>query len=231
MSVIAVAIPAREEVKTKFASDLVLAVCTHVMTQPEDVVIPLVSEGTILASQRTELVKEARKSGCTHLLFLDSDMRFPADVIARLMASMLTSGEFVVAANCARRKIPTGPTAGNVDGNLLKTPVFTTEDSTGLEKVDRVGTAVMLIDMKVFDLLPEPWFATPWVADKNCFMGEDVYLCHQLKRLNLPIIIDHDLSKEIKHIGSFEFSYEHVSVQCAMEIRKAAEDKPLVVLQ
>lgn len=230
MSVIAVGIPAREEVKTKFASDLVLAVCTHVMTHPDDIVIPLFSEGTILASQRTELVKEAIKSGCSHLLFLDSDMRFPGDLISQLMDSMKTSGEFVVAANCARRKIPTGPTAGNVDQNLHKTPVFTTEDSFGLEKVDRVGTAVMLLDMKIFDLLPEPWFATPWVADKSCFMGEDVYLCHMLKRLGVPIVINHDLSKQIKHIGSFEFSYEHVSVQCAMEISKA-EDKPLVRLQ
>lgn len=225
MNRIGIAIPAREDVKTKFASDLLVTTCTHLNAFPSDLVIPMFHEGTILVSQRTELVLEARRNDCTHILFLDSDMRFPPDIIAR----MLAAEELVVAANCARRRMPTGPTAANYADNLSKTPVYTFPESTGLEQVNSVGTAVMLIDMKVFDIVPVPWFATPWVVDQHGFMGEDVYFCLQLKKHGVPIMIDHDLSKLIKHIGAWEFSHDHVMAVRQLDSGKAAEEA-LVVL-
>ena len=204
MNKIAIGVPARDMVHTVFAFDLTNAVATHVATT-DDIVVPLVSTGTMLPSHRTELVVLARREGATHLLFIDSDMSFPKDVIARLLAA----GELVVAANCARRRMPTGPTAANYDEKGVKSNVYTMADSVGLEKVDAVGTGIMLVDMRVFDMAPAPWFACPWVIDQNGFMGEDIFFCRLLKKYDIPIHIDHDVSLEIGHVGTWEYKHSH----------------------
>jgi len=37
-----------------------------------------------------------------------------------------------------------------------------------------------------------------------------MYFCLKAKELEVPSFIDHDLSKEVRHIGSFEFRHEHI---------------------
>lgn len=217
MNRVVIAVPARDEVKTRFAFDLVKLVANHLNTG--DVVIPIQSIGTLVHSQRTALAQEAQKEAATHLLFLDSDMRFPEDTVARLLAH----DRPVVGANCAKRRMPTGPTAANYrkDG---KQAVYTLPESTGLERVDLVGTGVMLIQMSVFDQIPAPWFASPWVPSMNTFMGEDVYFCMSLQRNGIPVFIDHDLSQEIGHIGEFEFKHAHtLAIREQVEAQKQLE--------
>lgn len=216
MNTIAVCTPARDQVHTRFAFDLVTAICGHA-TKSQDTVIPLASEGTLIQSQRCELVKAALDANATHILFLDSDMRFPADIIGRMLAADAP----VVAANCAKRRIPTGPTAENHGEGR---EVYTMPDSTGIEKVDFVGGAVLMIRAEVFGQIPQPWFATPWVKQADTFMGEDRFFCRQLAQAGIPIVIDHDLSKEIGHIGLFEFRHEHTWVN-----REAANGAGIVL--
>jgi hypothetical protein len=214
---IVVAVPARDEVKTLFAFDLVNLVAQHIINTGH-VVIPMPSMGTMVHSQRTALVQEAQKERATHILFLDSDMRVPADTISRMLAHKLP----VVAANCARRRMPTGPTASNYTTNG-PVEVLTLPDSPKVEKVDAVGTGVMLIEMEVFDKLKAPWFASPWVPAQNNFMGEDVYFCMQLQRAGIPVHIDNELSLEVGHIGDFEFRHPHTWV-----IREQLEQQRLL---
>lgn len=203
MNRIVIAIPTRDECKARFAFDLVNLVAAQLQTG--DTVIPMPSMGTLLASQRTALVKEAKRENATHILFLDSDMRFPADTLKRLLAHDVQ----VVGANCAKRRMPTGPTAANYDHVAGKVPVYTEEDSTGLEQVDMLGTGVLLVRMDVFEQIPFPPFATPWVPDMQEFMGEDTYFCMLLKRNQIPVFVDHDVSLEIGHLGEFEFKHLH----------------------
>ena len=42
--------------------------------------------GSEIASQRQQLALEALKTDCTHILWLDSDMRFPADILNNLLS-------------------------------------------------------------------------------------------------------------------------------------------------
>ena len=203
MNRIVIGIPTRDECKARFAFDLVKLVAAHLQTG--DTVIPMPSMGTLLASQRTALVKEARRENATHILWLDSDMRFPADTLKRLLAHNVQ----VVGANCAKRRMPTGPTAANYDQVEGKVSVYTEEDSTGLEQVDMLGTGVLLVRMDVFDEIPFPPFATPWVPDMQEFMGEDTYFCMLLKRKGVPVYVDHNVSLEIGHLGEFEFKHLH----------------------
>ena len=155
---------------------------------------------SIIPDSRHRLVAMAYKWGATHALFIDSDMVFPFDTVQNL----LNHNQAVVAANCVRRRLPTYPTAFAKD----KRYVYSTPDKHGLEEVDQVGCAVMMLDMRVFGLpeLELPWFAFEPDPDKiPGVIGEDVFFCRKLKKLGVPIYIDHDLSRQVKHMGDMAY--------------------------
>jgi hypothetical protein len=153
------------------------------------------------------------REDCSHILFIDSDMRFPQDMIGRLLKHDLD----IVATNCARRRMPTGPTAQLYKENGERELVWTMPESTGLQEVGSVGMGVMLIKANVFKALAEPWFETPWRHDKRGYIGEDVYFCQKAAAAGFKIWIDHDVSKEIGHIGTFEFKHDHTWVMKEIE--------------
>lgn len=213
---IAVCTPARDMVHTMFTYDLVNMVCFHTLNT-NDAVALKISEGTLIANQRAELSLDAMREGCSHLLFVDSDMRFPQDMISRLLKHDLD----IVAANCARRRMPTGPTAQIYKDNGERELVWTMPESTGLQEVGSVGMGVMLIKAGVFKALSEPWYETPWRTDKRGYIGEDVFFCNKARSAGFKIWIDHDVSKEIGHVGTFEYKHDHTWVIKDLEKEKA----------
>jgi len=207
MNYIAVCTPARDMVHTMYSYDLVNMVAYHTINT-NDAVSLKISQGTLIANQRAELSLDAMAEGCTHILFIDSDMRFPQDMIERLLKHDLD----IVATNCARRRMPTGPTAQLYKENGERELVWTMPESTGLQEVGSVGMGVMMIKREVFEALAEPWFETPWRVDKRGYIGEDVFFCQKAAAAGFKIWIDHDVSKEIGHIGTFEFKHDHTWV-------------------
>jgi hypothetical protein len=207
MKYIAVCTPARDMVHTMFTYDLVNMVANHTLNT-NDAISLKISQGTLIANQRAELCLDAMREKCTHVLFIDSDMRFPHDMIERLLQHDLD----IVATNCARRRMPTGPTAQIYKENGERELVYTMPESTGLQEVGSVGMGVMLIKANVFAKLAEPWFETPWRHDKRGYIGEDVFFCKKARDAGFKIWIDHDVSKEIGHIGMFEFKHDHTWV-------------------
>jgi hypothetical protein len=212
MNYIAVCTPARDMVHTMYSYDLVNMVAYHTINT-NDAVSLKISQGTLIANQRAELSLDAMGEGCTHILFIDSDMRFPQDMIGRLVKHDLD----IVATNCARRRMPTGPTAQLYKENGERELVWTMPESTGLQEVGSVGMGVMLIKREVFEALAEPWFETPWRVDKRGYIGEDVFFCQKAAAAGFKIWIDHDVSKEIGHIGTFEFKHDHTWVMKEIE--------------
>jgi len=212
MNYIAVCTPARDMVHTMYSYDLVNMVAYHTLNT-NDAVSLKISQGTLIANQRAELSLDAMRESCTHILFIDSDMRFPQDMIGRLLKHDLD----IVATNCARRRMPTGPTAQLYKENGERELVWTMPESTGLQEVGSVGMGVMLIKANVFEALAEPWFETPWRVDKRGYIGEDVYFCQKAAAAGFKIWIDHDVSKEIGHIGTFEFKHDHTWVMKEIE--------------
>jgi hypothetical protein len=194
-------------VHTMFTYDLVNMVANHTLNT-NDAISLKISQGTLIANQRAELCLDAMREKCTHVLFIDSDMRFPHDMIERLLQHDLD----IVATNCARRRMPTGPTAQIYKENGERELVYTMPESTGLQEVGSVGMGVMLIKANVFAKLAEPWFETPWRHDKRGYIGEDVFFCKKARDAGFKIWIDHDVSKEIGHIGMFEFKHDHTWV-------------------
>lgn len=202
---IAVCLPCRDIVHTSFAYDLArLTAYIGATRVPQGAKLHLfTSQGTLIADQRQNLVKEALKVNADYVLFLDTDMRFPKDAFDRLVAH----GKPIVAANYSTRRLPPKPVA--FADEFCRTHVYTRETSTGLEKVYAVGMGCMLIDTKVFQAMPAPWFQIGYSAKQHDFFGEDIFFCHQAAKHGFDTLIDHDLSKDVRHIGNLEFSYHH----------------------
>ena len=152
--------------------------------------------GTGLVMNRINSVQKAIDKECDYILFIDDDMAIPMGTLIMLLAHQKP----VVAANCARKELPPRPTAKGFDDEL----VYTRETSKGLEQVKSVGTGIMLIHTGVFKEIHAPWFYENPIKR----IGEDVHFCNQCTEKGIPIYIDHDLSKEVGHIGDFNYNHK-----------------------
>lgn len=155
----------------------------------------VVSQGTLLANQRTQLVEKClEKPEISHILFIDSDMRFPEDTIFKLLSKQLP----IIGANCKQRGV--NKTTAQLNGKFVSS-----KGKTGIQEVDKLGFGVTLISRAVFLKIPKPWFATPF--DGKGFIGEDIFFCKKAREAGYTIYIDHDLSQEVSHVGTQEFGF------------------------
>jgi hypothetical protein len=200
---LAVCVPTRGQWEADFGQSLAMALVAFAAHPPEGVVLALKlfnHRGSLLPTQRTEMVREALAWGATHLLMLDDDMAFPMELVALLVRHNLP----VVAANCATKAIPPEPTARGLDG----CPCYTRKSSRGVERVSRVGTGIMMVKAEVFQQLAEPWFAIPWEEKTGGYVGEDVFFCRRLAEAGIGLFVDHDLSREVSHAGGFSYVHQ-----------------------
>lgn len=159
--------------------------------------------GSILPNLRWDAVKKAREVKADYLLFVDSDQKFPKTTLHQL----LSREKDCVAANIATKRIPAQPTARKASAKIEGEPVYTDPESTGLEKVWRIGCGVMLLSKKAFGQIDPSAFSMPYVSQFDKYQGEDWSLCSALEDLGIDIFIDHDLSKYIGHIGSYVYDH------------------------
>lgn len=158
----------------------------------------------MLVRNRHEIVLKALKYDCTHLLFLDCDMKFPEDLVERLWSH----DEDFVSANCTTRSFPTEPIAHGLDGERVSSL-----GKHGLEEVQHVGLAVSLIKTDVFKKMEPPLFQMEWIPDYMAYCGEDVYFCAKCNHAGVKVMIDHDVSQEIHHMGSYHYSYADIVME------------------
>lgn len=214
MTALAICLPCRDMVHTGFAYDLArLTAYWTARNVPQGGRLHLFTcAGTLIADQREKLVKEALKANVDWLLWIDSDMRFPKDGADRLMAH----GKPVVAANYATRRLP-------VETVAFKTPaadafVYTYPESTGLEKIHAVGMGFMLVKAEVYRKALRPWHDIHYIPANGDHSGEDMHFCAQARAAGFDILIDHDVSKEVQHIGQIEFTHDH-AVACIDDVQ------------
>lgn len=176
------------------------------LISPGDVwVEPCPIPATIIPEARQLIADIAlSEASCTHVLWIDSDMRFPCDTLLRL----LEHGVDIVGANCRRRGPPHDPSA-HKDGK----PV---QPGAGLERVDVVGFGIVLTSVKALrrtiEKQGDPLFLHEWVGRSNSgapiYRSEDHYFCDKARAAGYNIYIDHDLSRECRHITTRELTYE-----------------------
>jgi len=212
---IAVAMVSHESVPVTFAYDLasMYGYTAAMMDDNCELSIHLVS-GTYVHAARQQML-ENLKDDHTHILWLDTDMRFPSDALLQLLVRDVP----VVGINYAKREIPTDYVAIKriaKDENDRSVRLVTDDSKGGLEEVEAIGFGLTLMRTSSLVNLPSlderPWFWFEWLPGRRQ-MGEDVYFCKLLRELGERIFVDHDLSKECAHTGQFEYRLEHVQVQ------------------
>lgn len=215
-----IAVPSGDHVCTGFAHDLAQMVGQTVFNNPEIELRLVFNKGTLLQSQRTGLVYDALTNDCTHILWLDSDMRFPTHTIRDLIAW----GQPIVGCNYATRRFPIKPTA--MLDRETKLRLYTEPDSTGLVEVLGLGFGCVLMDLDVFRYVPQPWFNVEWHEDH--FKGEDLYFCDKVRNSGIPVLVDQGLSQHIRHEGSWDYSHDHALAQRAeIQVKEAAPSADL----
>jgi hypothetical protein len=202
---LAIAVPALTNVPAVFANDLALMYATTCASVLQVTLAMMV--GTFVHQAREKLLHDVTELwGATHILWLDTDMTFPPDTALRLL-EIVTARDVdklpveVVAANYVSRTERPRPTAMR-DGRCVSS-----QAATGLESVDHVGMGVFLMDTSIVHALPRPRF---WYSTET--ETEDVYFCRLLKAAGHDIWIDHDLSKEVGHVGQYTYREQPATV-------------------
>src|SRR3990167_3847385 len=164
--------------------------------------VVLATEGYTTAQVRIYCVIQAQKAECTHILYLDDDMLFEKDALDRLLAH----GKEIVGVNAYSRALPLSSTVGlmDKDGKYLEPEKHTEWEMRipeGLFECFSIGTGVLLIDMKVFDVIAKPWFKFDMHEEGYMKQGEDSWFCTEAKKKGYKIYCDPTL--KIGHIGSY----------------------------
>lgn len=161
---------------------------------------------SVLSKNRLDAVKVAKSAHAHYILFLDTDHTFPKNLVQKLVAHR----KLVVAANCVTKQIPANPTARAKSENPKGAIVYSDPESWGLEEVWRIGTGVMLIHMSVFDKIGMGVWDMKYLPEEDTYQGEDWSFCEACEKAGIPLYIDHAVSKQVGHVGNYEFTHDVV---------------------
>lgn len=159
----------------------------------------LVHQSSIIANSRCALVDQARNLKMEWILFLDSDMTFPADTPQRLLAH----NKKIV--GCAYRR--RGPPFDIHAETLFNAP------HEGLTPMKKLGLGVMLVHMSVFDNLKRPYFRSPSDEELELNHGEDFDFCARAQVAGYNIFCDWDLSQEVQHLWQFPLELRNIGIE------------------
>ncbi len=166
----------------------------EVMRLPYELV-PIFQYGAYVSQNREKIVKKAKELECTHLLFIDHDMKFkPADI-----EQLIEHNKDMVTALYNFREMPLHSMVEMIsvkDYDDYKMP-------KELFKAHTVGLGCSLIKMSVFDKIGKPCF--PMKYDKGGLVveSEDMGFCRKVREAGMDVWCDPTL--DIKHIGNYEY--------------------------
>lgn len=197
---VAILVPAQEMVHTAFAMSLAHMIEKTFLYAPDNLQGMSVNSysSSMLPFSRQTLAKNALDQDVTHMLWIDSDMEFPDD----MLLNFLRRDEKILGINAMNRRKPFRATALAAP----KKQVVTTPDSSGIEKVYRMGFGVVWVACEVFNRMTLPYFDFKWLPEESLWMGEDYLFFEKAKELGYELYIDHDLSKRVNHIGAFDYN-------------------------
>ena len=215
---IAVCMPALDFFATFSAYDLG-GLLAHTIKSADVTVGRLIASGTYIYEQRETLAQAVIDNGYTHAMWIDTDMRFPKDAILRLLSRALP----IVGASYPSRHIPYLPVAARSFHTDER--VYTTRQHEGVEEVAAMGFGLLLMTREALEAVEQPRFCPGWNQETKQYVHEDVSFCFKAKKAGVPIFLDHDLTKLVKHIGRQELDYES-----SLNARDALNhEEPLIV--
>lgn len=205
---IAVCIASTGHCKTQFAMSLSSLMAyfhtKHLASEcKEQYIGQFMVESSSQQSNQNQLVLKAKEWKATHILWLEDDMQFPPNALHLLFSRR---HQWVGANYPMRIGPPFEFTALGMDGER----VFTGTRSIGIEQCLYTGYGVTLMDIKLFDVIEQPWFEAPWIGDNN-YATTDAYFANKVRSAGIPIYVDHDLSQHVGHVGNHVYNCAEVA--------------------
>lgn len=223
---VAICIPSHDMIPASFAYDLA-RLC--ILTAGQFIAPGSISKlsihqasGSVIHRARQELADAVLEFDADYSFWLDGDMRFPKETLINLLVRHdelhPLEGHVwpIVATNyCARSYPPRAvatkrlPTAKDPGERLL-----TDDAATGMEEVESAGFGCVLVHTNVLkkmrDQAERPWFRFGYDHEIDQHVGEDTYFFRLAAELGFPTVVDHDVSKSLRHTGQFEYTLGHV---------------------
>jgi hypothetical protein len=195
---VAICVPCRDMVHSLFAFSLnqMMQYCHHVNIKAT----LLMKTGSLISQQREFLADDALETNPTHIMWLDSDMMFPPDIVERLLDHDLN----IVACNYPTRGLPFKGVAYRSIGDW-NSWLGNEVSESGIDLVEGVGMGCMLVKASVYHHIQRPWFEIKWNPVHKAHIGEDFYFCTKAREYGYEIAIDTIQSQKIKHIGISAF--------------------------
>lgn len=193
-----IAIPCRDQVHSLFTYSLVQLIQYNEKNNIKTQLYML--SGSLIADQRHKLANTCINNNCTHILWLDSDMMFPAYTASELLSHNLP----VVACNYSTRSEPRKSVAYKKVGDW-EDWLNSAREKNRLSNVSAIGMGCMLVNTCVFKNMSDPFFEVQYDQDLNEWIGEDFYFCKKLEDNDYSILVDNKLSMEIYHLGTTAF--------------------------
>lgn len=194
-------VPAMEMVNAEFAQHLAMASANLVANGIK--INCAFNIGSVITIARRNLTDIFLKSEFEYAWWIDSDMKFPIDAPLKL----LNRGVPLVGANYRRRRFPNPGFTGMMGqpGNFAE--LITDDNSPAMQEVDVLPHGCVMVHRSVYEKIPQPHYLQEFVSELNLEIGEDIYFCRKAKENGIPVWCDHELSRELSHIGIFHFNY------------------------
>ena len=145
-----------------------------------------------ITSACNTIVKEARGNNLTHIFWTESDMILPKDAVPKLLAlkKPIASGIYFLRGGTGQPCLYKRTPLEMKENPYLHTPI-TMYDERGPFRVDCPGMGCVLIEMGVFDKVPEPWFdlKSNDVGKTNGY-GQDLYFYTKVRWAGIEVWVD-----------------------------------------
>lgn len=162
---------------------------------------------SLVYDARNNLAKQAIREGCDRILWLDSDMEFPGDLMQRLAAD-LDEGRDFVSGLYFRRRAPLAPVVykqvdyrQSPEGALTPQAVpYDDYPKDSIIEVAGVGFGCCMMTTKVVEDMMKQ-FGLPFSPILG--FGEDLSFCLRLTKMGIKMYCD--TSIKCNHIGFYEY--------------------------
>ncbi len=190
---IAIGIPTQGTIKSQTAYSLMEMVRLN-----DYEFLPIFRYGGYIAENRGKIVEIAQDNLCSHVLFIDHDMVFSADLIKKL----IEHDKDIIGVNYNYRFLPLTTMTVFYDkfGKETKEIAIMPID---IFEVASVGGGCVLIKMSVFDNLKRPYFEMEQDEYNNRVVTEDFGFLNKAKAVGYKVFCDPNI--EVGHLGDFNF--------------------------
>jgi hypothetical protein len=192
---LAILVPCREYTYSLFTASLVELVKTTTMAGIDVHVI--YDQSTILLSQREKLARQALAINADYALWLDSDMMFPSTTAMRLMGHNVD----IVCSNYMKRSVPLQTVAYPEREDWENW--LPLEADQELQEVEGIGMGCMMMKTEVLTKINRPYFNFEF--KDGDWHGEDFYFQGKLRNAGYKILVDMNLSFQVRHVGQWAF--------------------------